>query len=124
MDILLLTPVCSVHVGRERVFPSRFPVPFINPFISRSCSLLAGAQEAALGHLLEDEAQLGARGDLLEEALLGVRDDADKVAGGGGREGGPEHLRPRERPHGGAQARGRTAAAASAPPLPAAENSV
>lgn len=69
-------------------------------------------QEAALGHL-EDEAHLRARGDPLEEALLGMRVDADEVARRRGQQGGQEHQQLSERHHGGAGAEARTGTAAS-----------
>ena len=69
-------------------------------------------QEAALSHL-EDEAHLGARGDLLEEAFLCMGVSANEVARGRGQEGGQEHQQLSERHRGGAGAEARTGTAAS-----------
>lgn len=94
------------------VLPTGLSISFINSFIIRPCNLHVDVQEAALGHL-EDQAHLGARGDPLKEALLGMRVDADEVARGRGQEGGQEHQQLSERHHSGAGAEARTGTAAS-----------
>ena len=67
---------CSIHVSSKCVFPTGLPVSFINSFIIRPCNLHVAVQAASLSHL-KDEAYLAARGDPLEEALLGMWVDAD-----------------------------------------------
>lgn len=104
--------VCPIHVGCKCVLPAGLPVSFIDSFIIWSCDLHVDVQEAALRHL-EDEAHLGAGGDPLEEALLGVRVDADKVARGRGQQRGQQRQQLGERHHGAGRADAGTRTAAS-----------
>lgn len=74
------------HPCGLQISTSRWTLGLLYRFLY-SCDLHVDVQEAALRHL-EDEAHLGAGGDPLEESLLGVPVDADKVARGRGQQRG------------------------------------